>query len=233
MTKPAIIATELKRYYSQGQVTIKALDGVSTRINEGEFVAVMGPSGSGKSTFMNMCGALDQPTSGSVQIGEEYLEKLDRDQLADLRNQKIGFVFQQFNLLSRTSALDNVKLPLLYARQELDYLEERCAHALKQVDMQDRMHHTPNELSGGQQQRVAIARALVNNPQLILADEPTGALDSKTSGEVLELFQKLNDDGMTLVMVTHDFDVAEYAKRNIYFKDGKIMEDVLVKRGKK
>ncbi|UTW54695.1 ABC transporter ATP-binding protein [Kordiimonas sp. SCSIO 12610] len=222
---PLISAKNLVRHYQQGGETIKALDGVSVDIEKGELVAIMGPSGSGKSTFMNMCGALDKPTSGDLVLADRALSTLDSDALADLRNEVIGFVFQQFNLLPRTSALDNVKLPLLYARSMVDDAEERCMAALEAVDLTSRASHHPNELSGGQQQRVAIARALVNRPEIILADEPTGALDTKTSNEVLELFQRLNDQGMTIIMVTHDEEVAEFAKRCIYFRDGNIVDD--------
>ena len=220
-----ISAKNLVRHYRQGGETIRALDGVSVDIDKGEMVAIMGPSGSGKSTFMNMCGALDKPTSGDLVLADRALSTLNSDELADLRNEVIGFVFQQFNLLPRTSALDNVKLPLLYARQAVENANERCMAALEAVDLASRASHHPNELSGGQQQRVAIARALVNEPQIILADEPTGALDTKTSNEVLELFQKLNDDGMTIIMVTHDEEVAEFSKRCIHFRDGHIVDD--------
>ena len=223
--QPVIEAKGLKRYYHQGAETVRALDGVDISIHEGEFVAVMGPSGSGKSTFMNMCGALDQPTGGLVRVAGEDLSVMNRDALADLRNRVIGFVFQQFNLLPRTSALQNVMLPLRYAGITGPEAVARCERALEAVDLGERMSHHPSELSGGQQQRVAIARALVTNPTLIFADEPTGALDSQTSLEVLRLFQRLNSEGMTIVMVTHDSDVASYAGRSLTFKDGKIIED--------
>ena len=209
---------------------VKALDGVDVTIMPGEFVAVMGPSGSGKSTFMNICGALDQPTGGMVKVAGRDLSTLSRDELADLRNEVIGFVFQQFNLLPRTSALQNTMLPLRYAGVGGQEATDRCTRALAQVDLASRMDHHPNELSGGQQQRVAIARALVTNPTLIFADEPTGALDSATSVDVLKLFQKLNADGMTIVMVTHDADVAAYAGRCLHFMDGHIVRDTADQR---
>ena len=220
-----IRARDLRRDYVQGGETIHALDGVSVDITEGDYVAIMGPSGSGKSTFMNMVGALDVPTGGALTIAGQELGSLTSDELADLRNRTIGFVFQQFNLLARTSALKNVELPLLYSRDRLRNAKERCVLALTRVGLGDRMHHSPNELSGGQQQRVAIARALVNDPKLILADEPTGALDSHTSADILKLFQNLNDQGITIVMVTHDNDVANQARRRLDFLDGKIVKD--------
>lgn len=223
--RPVIEAAGLKRHYQLGSETVRALDGVDVTIHEGEFVAVMGPSGSGKSTFMNLCGALDQPTDGALRIVGEDLSQMNRDTLADLRNRVIGFVFQQFNLLPRTSALLNVMLPLRYAGVAGEEATTRCKQALEAVDLADRAHHLPNELSGGQQQRVAIARALVSGPTLIFADEPTGALDSQTSLEILALFQRLNADGMTIIMVTHDADVAAFAERCITFRDGKIIED--------
>ncbi|WP_417452121.1 ABC transporter ATP-binding protein [Kordiimonas sp.] len=230
VSTPVIETRRLYRHYYQGNQVVKALDGVDVTIMPGEFVAVMGPSGSGKSTFMNICGALDQPTGGTVQVAGRGLATLSRDELAGLRNEVIGFVFQQFNLLPRTSALQNVMLPLRYAGIGGQEAVERCKQALAQVDLASRTDHHPNELSGGQQQRVAIARALVTNPQLIFADEPTGALDSATSVEVLKLFQQLNADGMTIVMVTHDADVAAYAGRTLHFMDGHIARDTLAER---
>jgi putative ABC transport system ATP-binding protein len=226
----ALIETRhLVKTYGVGEQTVHALDDVSIDIDKGEFVAIVGASGSGKSTFMNMIGCLDLPSSGTYHLGGEDVATMDSDALADLRNRRIGFVFQQFNLLARTSALENVALPLLYARQgPLAGLtkEERYQHAkerLEQVGLGARLFNTPAQLSGGQQQRVAIARALVNDPDLILADEPTGALDSKTSAEVMELLTHLNKQGMTVIVVTHEPDVAAYASRTITFKDGKLL----------
>lgn len=226
----ALIETRhLVKTYGIGEHVVHALDNVSVDIHQGEFVAIVGASGSGKSTFMNMIGCLDLPTSGSYRLGGEDVANMDGDALADLRNRRIGFVFQQFNLLARTSAIENVALPLLYARQgPLAGLtkEQRFDHAkqrLEQVGLGARLLNTPAQLSGGQQQRVAIARALVNDPDLILADEPTGALDSKTSAEVMDLLTQLNKQGMTVIVVTHEPDVAAYAKRTITFKDGKLL----------
>ena len=213
-----------------GDQIVHALDHVSLDIDEQDFVAIVGASGSGKSTFMNLIGCLDQATSGSYHLAGENVEVMDADALADIRSRRIGFVFQQFNLLPRTSALDNVALPLLYARNgPLAHLDQQARIdparvRLEQVGLGKRLTHTPAELSGGQQQRVAIARALVNDPVLILADEPTGALDSKTSVEVLELLTRLNQQGMTVVVVTHSLEVAAYAKRQITFRDGQIVD---------
>jgi putative ABC transport system ATP-binding protein len=222
---------QLVKSYGIGEQIVHALDGVSVSIDQGEFVAIVGASGSGKSTFMNMIGCLDQPSSGSYDLGGEDVANMSSDELADLRNRRIGFIFQQFNLLARTSALENVALPLLYARVgSLAGLskEQRYEHAkqrLEQVGLGERLQNTPSQLSGGQQQRVAIARALVNDPDLILADEPTGALDSKTSAEVMALLTQLNQQGMTVVVVTHEPEVAAYASRTITFKDGRIIDD--------
>jgi putative ABC transport system ATP-binding protein len=217
-----LIHTEhLSKVYGSGDQIVHALDDVSVDIDKGDFVAIVVASGSGKSTFMNMIGCLDQPSSGSYDLADQDVATLDAADLADIRNSRIGFVFQQFNLLARTSAIENVALPLLYARVgPLAHLtkEERLEHAkqrLEQVGLGDRLDHTPAELSGGQQQRVAIARALVNDPDLILADEPTGALDSKTTGEVMALLTQLNQQGMTVIVVTHEPEVAAYAKRVI------------------
>ena len=221
---------DLVKAYGEGVQEVRALDGVSLDIEQGDFVAIIGASGSGKSTFMNMIGCLDQPSSGSYILGGQLVSSLTADELAMVRNQRIGFVFQQFNLLARTTALDNVAMPLLYARDGTFAglsKKEQQAHAterLIQVGLGDRLHHTPSELSGGQQQRVAIARALVNNPVLILADEPTGALDSKMTVEIMKLLKELNRGGMTVIVVTHEPDVAAYANRVVVFKDGKIIE---------
>jgi putative ABC transport system ATP-binding protein len=218
---------DIHKTYHTGEVDVFAVRGVSLQIFPGEFVALMGASGSGKSTMMNTLGCLDRPTSGKYLLDGIDVSQLDRDQLADIRNQKIGFVFQGFNLLSRTSALENVELPMLYMRNRLDGAtqRERAMKALETVGLGERAGHTSNQLSGGQQQRVAIARALANQPALLLADEPTGNLDSRTSIEIMGVFQKLNEQGITLVMVTHELDVAQYTKRMIVMRDGKIVSD--------
>jgi putative ABC transport system ATP-binding protein len=217
---------ELEKLYRLGEVEVQALRGVSLRIEKGEFVAIMGPSGSGKSTFMNILGFLDQPTRGQYLLEGINGENLSRDELAEIRNQKIGFVFQGFNLLARTSALGNVELPLIYARVSGVKRGEMARRALIEVGLEERGHHHPSQLSGGEQQRVAIARALVNQPSILLADEPTGNLDSRTSIEVMEIFQHLNRDlGITIIMITHEQDIASFAKRNIHFRDGRIVED--------
>jgi len=229
MTEALIRTTDLVKEYLVGEQIVAALRGVTVSIQKNEFVAVMGPSGSGKSTFMNLIGCLDSPTRGDYVLAGEKISALSGDALAAIRNKRIGFVFQQFNLLPRTSALDNVELPLLYAGVPAAERHERAKMRLAQVGLADRMHHHPAQLSGGQQQRVAIARALVNNPVLILADEPTGALDSRTSLEVMALLQKLNRDGMTVVIVTHEQDIATFAGRNIHFRDGRVVEDHPVK----
>jgi putative ABC transport system ATP-binding protein len=222
-----IEARHISKVYTVGEQTVRALDDVSLTIALGEFVAIMGPSGSGKSTMMNLIGALDVPTTGTMELDRRNIAEMSSDALADLRNRTIGFVFQQFNLLPRTTALRQVMLPLMYASPKPHDAEERARHALQQVGLADRMDHYPRQLSGGQQQRVAIARALVNNPKLLLADEPTGALDSKTSEEIMALFCQLNAEGITVVVVTHEHDVAEYAKRRVQFRDGNIIEDIL------
>ena len=218
---------DLWKTYLMGDQEIHAVSGVDVEIKRGEYVAIMGPSGSGKSTLMNLIGALDTPTSGELSINGSSVSSMDKDQLADLRNRTIGFVFQQFNLLARTSALDNVKLPLAYSRdpQKQARGDELAAKCLTQVGLGNRMDHVPSQLSGGQQQRVAIARALVNSPSLILADEPTGALDTETSLEIMNLFRRLTDAGMTVVLVTHEPDVAAHAKRLLRVRDGRIVED--------
>jgi putative ABC transport system ATP-binding protein len=201
---------------------------VSLDIQRGEFVALMGASGSGKSTLMNILGCLDRPTRGTYLLDGIDIDKLDRNELADLRNQKLGFVFQGFNLLSRTTALENVELPMLYGRHRkhsMDEIRERAVHCLEIVGLANRADHFPNQLSGGQQQRVAIARGLVNSPQVLLADEPTGNLDSRTSVEVMGVFQKLNNQGITIVMVTHELDIASYCKRNLILRDGVVVRD--------
>jgi putative ABC transport system ATP-binding protein len=210
-----------------GEQELNALDGVSLDIREGEFVAIMGSSGSGKSTMMNLIGALDVPTSGELRIDGREISTLSTDELADLRNRTFGFVFQQFNLLPRTPALKQVMLPLIYAHPRPSDPEALAAHRLAQVGLQDRMDHHPRQLSGGQQQRVAIARALVNNPKILLADEPTGALDSKTSDDIMQLFAKLNKDGITVILVTHEPEIAAWARRRIAFRDGRIVDDSL------
>jgi len=217
---------DLVKVYSLGEVEVQALQGVSLSIDRGEFVAIMGASGSGKSTFMNILGFLDRPTSGQYLLEGINGEHLSRDELAEIRNQKIGFVFQGFNLLSRTSALENVELPLIYAGTSTSKRKEIAQKALSAVGLEGRSHHHPSQLSGGEQQRVAIARGLVNQPSILLADEPTGNLDSKTSIEIMGIFRRLNGDlGITIIMITHEPDIASFAKRNILFRDGKIVDD--------
>ena len=220
-----IEARALVKSYRMGDQVVQALDGVSLDIDEGEFVAIMGASGSGKSTLMNILGCLDRPGAGTLRLAGEEVEALDGDALASIRNRRIGFIFQQFNLLPRTSALDNVELPMVYAGVKPAERRQRAQAALQRVGLGERALHTPSELSGGQQQRVAIARALVNNPSLILADEPTGALDTHTSEEIMRLLAGLNAQGMTIVMVTHEADIAMWARRRIVFRDGRIVED--------
>ncbi len=222
---PLIQTANLVKEYVMGANVVHALRGVSVSISEGEFVAIMGASGSGKSTFMNLLGCLDRPTSGDYILAGEQVSALSADALAAIRNKRIGFVFQQFNLLPRTTALDNVELPLLYAGVPAAERKQRAAQRLAEVGLGSCTDHHPAQLSGGQQQRVAIARALVNNPSLILADEPTGALDSRTSVEIMALLQKLNREGMTIVMVTHEHDVAAFASRIVTFRDGMVMSD--------
>jgi putative ABC transport system ATP-binding protein len=223
--KPLIEVRGLSKSYVMGSNTVAALRSASLTIGEGEFVAIMGASGSGKSTFMNLLGCLDTPTAGEYRLAGEKVSDMSGDALAAIRNRRIGFVFQQFNLLPRTSALDNVQLPLLYAATPASQRRQRAMARLSQVGLATRHDHHPSQLSGGQQQRVAIARALVNDPALILADEPTGALDSRTSLEIMVLLQQLNAAGMTIVMVTHESDIAAFASRIITFRDGEIISD--------
>ena len=226
----AVRLEDIRKTYRTGEVDVHAVRGVSIEIGRGEFVALMGSSGSGKSTLMNILGCLDRPTAGRYFLEGEDVSSLSRDELADVRNQKLGFVFQNFNLLARTSALENVELPLLYSEVALTNLQLRAKaeQVLSAVGLEGRGDHTPSQLSGGQQQRVAIARALINDPEVLLADEPTGNLDSRTSVEVMEIFQKLNEKGITIVMVTHEADIAAYARRNIIMKDGLVKSDFLV-----
>jgi putative ABC transport system ATP-binding protein len=224
-TAPQIVARDVVKTYRLGGSTIGALQGVSVEVERGEYLAVTGASGSGKSTFMNLIGALDTPTSGSLKFEGSELGKLGSDQLALYRNEKIGFVFQTFNLLARTSALDNVALPLLYSPSGHANARDKAKACLAKVGLAHREDHQPSELSGGQQQRVAIARALVNDPHILLADEPTGALDSRTTEEIIALFEELNESGITVIIVTHEPDIARRARRRLTFRDGKIVED--------
>lgn len=228
--KPAIEVFDLRKVYSMGDQEVHALAGVSFSIKPGEMVAIVGSSGSGKSTLMNILGCLDKPTSGQYFLDGEDVSKLSSNKLANIRNKKIGFVFQSFNLLSRMSALENVEVPLLYSG--MHNAKNEAMKALDRVGLGTRFHHEPNQLSGGQRQRVAIARALVTNPTIILADEPTGNLDSKTSVEIMALFHELNDQGVTLIIVTHEPDIAQFCKRSIQVRDGKIVEDLVVNQKK-
>jgi putative ABC transport system ATP-binding protein len=228
MTNAVICVEEVHKYYELGEARVHALRGVSLEIHRGEFVAVMGASGGGKSTFMNILGCLDKPTSGRYLLEGIDVSKHDKKALALIRNQKIGFVFQGFNLLARTTALENTELPTLYTRIDRVEREKRATEALTMVGLADRIRHFPSQMSGGQQQRVAVARALVNRPSILLADEPTGNLDSRTSVEIMEIFQNLNDKGLTIVLVTHEHDIAQFAKRVLIFRDGKIRSDTTV-----
>ena len=229
--EPVIRLRDVTRVYQMGETEVRALDGVTLDVAPGEFLAVMGPSGSGKSTFMNIVGCLDRPTSGTYVLEGVDVSTLDRNERAGIRNDKIGFVFQSFNLLARTSALENVELPLLYSRKHRLTDAEQLVKArgcLGRVGLAERWDHTPAQLSGGQQQRVAVARALVNDPAIILADEPTGNLDSKTSDEIMGIFQSLNEEGKTVVLITHEHDIAEYARRVVAFRDGRFVADEVV-----
>jgi putative ABC transport system ATP-binding protein len=230
--EPVVRIRDIRKTYHTGEIEVHAVRGVSLDIHTGEFVALMGSSGSGKSTLMNLFGCLDRPTSGTFHLDGVDVSGLERNERADIRNKKIGFVFQGFNLLPRTTALENVELPMLYAHKRIRSREmrDRAMRALEVVGLAERADHTPSQLSGGQQQRVAIARALVNEPKILLADEPTGNLDSRTSVEVMGVFQELNDRGITIVMVTHELDIAHYCRRNVILKDGLVQSDVPVTR---
>lgn len=225
ISSPIIRCVNVSKTYLMGEQKVHALRGVSLDFTAGEMTAILGPSGSGKSTLMNLIGALDVPTAGDLWIAGSNLASLADDALADLRNKTIGFVFQQFNLLNRATALTNVKLPLRYSREPLTDVDARAATCLQQVGLSDRMGHRPMQLSGGQQQRVAIARALAAQPSIILADEPTGALDTQTSGQIMKLLVNLSQQGITVILVTHEAEIAEYASRKIYFRDGKVERD--------
>ena len=228
---PAVVHLEdIHKTYSSGEVEVRAVRGISLEMHKGEFIAIMGASGSGKSTLMNLLGCLDRPTHGRYLLDGIDVSNLDSNELADIRNQKLGFVFQGFNLLSRTTARENVELPTLYSkrRRSAREMRDRALRCLDIVGLANRADHFPSQLSGGQQQRVAIARALVNEPQILLADEPTGNLDSKTSAEVMGVFQQLNEEGITIVMVTHELDIAHYCKRNLIIRDGRLVSDVQV-----
>ena len=224
-TDTVIEVTDLHKYYELGETRVHALRGVSLKIHAGEFVAIMGASGSGKSTFMNILGCLDKPSSGTYLLEGVNVSRHDKKALANIRNQKIGFVFQGFNLLARTTAQENTELPTLYTKISREEREKRAAQSLALVGLADRAHHFPSQMSGGQQQRVAIARALVNRPAILLADEPTGNLDSRTSVEIMEILQNLNEQGLTIVLVTHEHDIAQFAKRVLVFRDGRIRKD--------
>lgn len=229
MTKKVIETRKISRIFKNGDIEVHALTDIDIVINEGEFVSIMGSSGSGKSTLLHIIGCLDRATSGEYELDGVLVNDLNKNQLADIRNQKIGFIFQSYNLLSRTTALENVTLPLIYNRTgRFKNAKELAKKALAEVDLSNRIHHKTNELSGGQQQRVAVARALVNNPALILADEPTGNLDSKASVEVADLFVRLNNEGKTIVMITHEPEIAQFAKRMIFLRDGRVLTDEII-----
>ena len=232
MTEPVIEIRDLRKVYQMGEVEVHALRGINFTVLPGDFVAVMGPSGSGKSTLMNILGSLDRPTSGSYFLDGIDVSGLDRDARAEIRNSKIGFVFQSFNLLARTTALENVELPLLYGESGFSTAEraELARRSLKRVGLEGREAHHPSQLSGGQQQRVAIARALVTDPAIVLADEPTGNLDTTTSGEIMGIFQDLNDEGKTIIVITHEHDIAAYARRAVVVRDGLIVEDRVIQQ---
>ena len=233
MSKNIISLKSINKDYYVGDITVQALKYVDIEINEGEFTAVMGASGSGKSTLLNILGCLDKPTFGNYHLDNELINELNKNQLAYIRNRKVGFVFQSYNLLAKTTALENAELPLLYNNSvNSKERRERALNSLEAVSLSNRKFHMPNQLSGGQQQRVAIARSLVNNPVLILADEPTGNLDTRTSYEIMSLFQKLNEQGKTIVVVTHEQDIAQFTKRNIVFRDGRIIKDQRIENPK-
>lgn len=224
MVESVIRLQDVRRYYVMGEFVVKALDGVTVDIKRGEFTSIMGPSGSGKSTMMNLIGCLDTPTSGLIDIDGENTAGLNETELAYIRNRKVGFVFQQFNLLGKLTALDNVIVPLLYGGMSVRERKQKAMDALERVGLSDRLYHRPNELSGGQKQRVAIARALVNNPTILLADEPTGALDTKTGNQIMELFEELNSEGRTVIFVTHDRELGMRCHRQIRIRDGRLEE---------
>ena len=228
MEQPVIQITDLTRYYQMGDTTVKALDGVTFDIHKNEYIAIMGPSGSGKSTLMNMIGCLDTPTSGEYILNNNRVSEMDDAELAEVRNREIGFVFQTFNLLPRTTCLANVELPLIYAGVKSAERKEQARDVLTKVGLGDRVDHKPNELSGGQRQRVAIARALVNNPSILLADEPTGNLDTKTGEEIMLLFEELYRQGNTIILVTHENEIADHSRRVVRLRDGKIESDLPV-----
>ena len=230
MNQPVIKVEDLWKIYQLGEVQVEALRGVSFEIEEGEFVAIMGPSGSGKSTLLNILGCLDRPTRGRYFLDGQEVSQLNENQLAQVRNKKIGFIFQSFNLLPRLAALQNVELPLIYAGIPPQKRKEQAIKSLEAVGLGDRIHHYPNQLSGGQQQRVAIARALVNNPSIILADEPTGNLDTRSSEEIMHILQELNQEGKTIVLVTHERDIASHTHRILHFRDGQLVDNETIEQ---